>query len=353
MGLLSQDVTIDRLQAADGNLTLVITPDTVPPPVKQSEPVKWKISLADASLRRIEYGMEMLPTIASLQCSLPQATLSDGTIDLGAGTINVTELAVDSVDARYLVPTPEYIAAHPLPQVKAPADTAPSVPWTIRATRLRLTGAHGIYATDGAVPSEYFDPSYIEASEINLAVDSFYNRGAEITVPLRRLSARERCGVALDLSGTFAMDSTAMYARSFKLTTPASDITLDAMMGLDSANAPLDASLAAHISPDYIRRLAPAAAQPLVKGLPPYRPLVLAADIKGRMADLDITRLSAEIPGYIAVGAEGHISNYTDFNRAEGSLRINGSVTDGNFIKQSLFDAKTGRAVNIPPLRLN
>lgn len=353
--LMGQSIDAALLEASGGKVDMVIRPDTVPPPVTDKTPVQWKINLDRAVLHDVDYGMEMLPVIASLDCSLRTATLTRGAIDLGASTIDVAELAIDSVDARYLTPTPEYIAAHPAPEIKALPDTAtPSAPWTIRADRLRLTGSHAVYATEGAVPpSDYFDPSYIEASEIDLAVDSFYNRGAEITVPLRRLSTRERCGVALDLSGTFAMDSTAMYARRFTLKTPTSDISLDAMMGLDTADAPISATLAAEISPDDIRRLAPAAAQPIVQGLPPYKPLVLAADISGRMENLAIHKLSAEIPGYVAVGAEGRIRDYTDFNRAEGSVDIHGTITDGRFIKRSLFDAKTGKTFNIPPLRLS
>ena len=49
--------------------------------------------------------------------------------------------------------------------------------------------------------------NYLQADDIDIRVDSFYNRGVEITVPLKRLAATERSGVKLDASGTFAMDT--------------------------------------------------------------------------------------------------------------------------------------------------
>ena len=74
--------------------------------------------------------------------------------------------------------------------------------------------------------------NYIEASDIEIKVDSFYNRGAEITVPLRRFKATERCGVKLDASGRFSMDSTMMRAENFDISTLFSSIKFSAEMGM-------------------------------------------------------------------------------------------------------------------------
>lgn len=70
------------------------------------------------------------------------------------------------------------------------------------------------------------------------------------------------------------------------------------------------------------------------------------------MNNLDIKRLSADLPRHISIAVTGTIADYSDINRAVGNLRITGSLPNGNFIKPALFDAKTGRQVNLPPLRL-
>ncbi len=260
VGLFSNHIDIGRLTASGGDISMIMTPDTVPAPKSESAPATWEINLDKARLEKIGYRMQMLPTIDSLACNLPVAELTHGEISLRHNTINIGEIAISGVDATYIVPTQEYIASHPAPVIQADTTGTVVTPWSITAAKLRLDGSHALYATKGAIPSENFDPAYIEASEIHIAVDSFSNRGSEIRVPLTRLSARERCGIALDASGLFEMDSLSMQAHGFSINTPASKITLDAMMGLDTVNPPLDVRLSASISPDDLKKLTPAAA---------------------------------------------------------------------------------------------
>ena len=351
LGLMSHNISIGLLSAQGGNIDMTLTPDTVPPPKKEETSVDWDISLKRARLAQIRYSMQMLPTIDSLTCNLPLAELKEGEISLKNSTIHVGEISIAEVDARYIVPTAEYIAAHPAPEL--PADTTTvSAPWAITAEKLRLTKSHALYATAGAVPSSGFNPQYIEASEIEIAVDSFTNRGTEIRVPLKRLHARERCGISLTASGVFSMDSTLMNAQGFKILTPASHIGVDATMGLDTINPPLKAILNASISPDDLKKLLPEAAAPIASTLPPHTPLVIEVNAEGRMNDLTVNRISASIARHIALEAKGHIADYADPNNATGNLHISGSISNGNFIKPALLDAKMRRQINLPPLRL-
>lgn len=352
VGLLSNQIDIRLLSASGGDIHMVITPDTLPNPKSENAPVTWGVNLQKARLEKISYSMQMLPTIDSLACLIPLAQLTDGEISLANNSINITEISISGVDATYIIPTPEYLASHPNPTLPPDTTANDTAPWQINVTKLRLDGDHALYATRGVVPAPNFDPSYIEANDIHIAVDSFYTRGTSLRVPLTRMAARERCGIALNASGIFEMDSLAMRAQGFSINTPASQIKLDAMMGLDTVNPPVDLTLKASISPDDIKKLVPAAAAPIAASLPPYTPLDLEADVKGHMNNLEITRVSAEIPRHISMAITGHIADYSDLNNAVGNLRITGSLPDGNFIKPTLFDAKTGRQVRIPPLRL-
>ena len=349
--LLSSQVNIGNLKASGGLINMILSTDTVPAPVTQSEPIDWKISLTRAELDSINYHMEYDPTIMALDCDLPEAILTEGEIDLATSKLNVGTLTINRVDATYITPNAEYLADHPAPEAAA-NDTVQTMPWTIVARRLAVNDSHAIYATDGAVPSKYFDPSFIEASEINIIVDSFINHGTDIRVPIRKISARENCGISFFLSGLFSMDSTVMHADNMILTTATTAIMLNAAMGMEPENAPVRLKLDAEIGADDIRRLTPAAMQPLVAGLP-FQPLMAKADIDGTMNDLSIKRLSAEIPRHIAVSAEGDIADYTDLNKTRGKLDISGNIYDGNFIKTSLFDAKMRRTVNIPAIKLS
>lgn len=354
VALFSQTIDIELLTASHGTVEMAITPDTIAKTDTASAPVEWQVTLAKAQLRDIEYAMEMLPTIASLDCKLPLAILTDGNISLAENRVDVGELAISGIDARYLTPSAKYLAEHPADTLPRPAeaDTTSSTPWTINARRLRIVNSHALYAMEGTVASANFDPSYIEASQINIEIDSFRNHGAEITVPLRRFSARERCGIALNASGTFSMDSTSISAEGFSITTPASTISLNAMMGLESSNPPLSLNLGAELAMEDVERLVPAGIAPMIASMPRYVPLKVTADATGRMENLEIRRISAELPRHLTISMKGAIADYSDINKARGDLEITGALLNGDFLKPTLFDAKMRRQVNLPPLRL-
>ena len=347
-------ISIDSIIGRSGKIDLVMMPDSVAKPKEESAPAEWEIALHHAALQQIDYSMRMMPTIDSLACIIPDAHLTEGYISLKNSKLCVESLEINKADATYIVPTPEaaeaFAKAHPAaPQ---PADTVASTPWEIHANRLRLNNSRALYATAGAAPTTGFDPAYIEVTGIKLEVDSFYNRGMEIRVPVKQLAARERCGFNPTLSGLFAMDSTAMHATGFVLTTPETRIGLDAMMGLQPKDAPVSLNLDAMIGRGDIAMLAPPSAAQIVKALPPYTPLDLDAEIDGTMSDLHIRRLSAEIKRHIAVNLQGDIADFSSFDQAHGNLQLTGNISAGAFIKPALLDAKMQRQVSIPPLSL-
>lgn len=349
--LLSKQIDVGLLSGRNGRILLDMRPDTIAKPEKKSEPTLWAISLRKVELLGVYYRMSMEGTIASLQCALPAATLLNGRVDLGKSTVSLDSLTIDRPDIRYIAAT----STDKVPEAKpAETDTAVSTPWLVTARGLRLRQGHAVYATEGARPAKGFDPAYIEAADIAIAIDSLRNRGTEISVPLRELAATlPLCGnLSLKATGTFAMDSTAMHADGFTITTPSSTIGLSAMMGLTDGNPPVSATLNASIANTDLRALAPAPAAEIVGMLPPYAPLLLTADIDGRMNSLRVNTLTAEIPRYISLSASGAIADYADFNRASGELIIKGKLTDGNYIKPRLLDAKMQRQVNIPPIAL-
>lgn len=368
VGLSSQEITLADLSADGGRLSLVMTPDTVPPPASDTAPAQWNITIDRAQLTDIDYSMRMLPTIDSLDCTLSSAVMTDGEVSLRNNRIKVNEIALSGADARYIVPTAEYIASHPVKETEA-TDTL-STPWTITVDKIRLADSHAIYATAGAVATSNFDPLFIEASEINIAVDSFRNRGTEITVPIKEISARERCGVSMKLTGLFEMDSTEMRATGMRLTTPSSEITLDASMGMmadtrasstakgNSGNAvslpptPVSLKMSAEISNDDMRRLVPQAMAPMIASLPRYTPLEATADINGTLQDLDVEELCLELPRHIKLQMEGSVRGFDNLDNAVGNLTINGSMPDGKFLKPMLLDAKMQKEINLPPMSL-
>jgi len=368
--LASQNVRVSSLAIDSGKVDMAIRPDTVPKPVtNDSIPVNWHIILDRGQMKRIDYDMTIEPTITDLNCYLAQGDIIGADVDMRYNTVKVKEVKMTGADARYIYPTPEYLAAHPVPPVEP--DTVPTVPWTVTCDKISLSESKGLYAMNGYKPiGDNFDLSYIQASEIDIQIDSFLNRATTVHAPIRRIYTRERCGVPLELKGLFDMDSISLNAKGMTLTTPTSTVTLTAMMGLppsdDSADGsgnkkqaaalppdlPFLVDLNAEISSDDMRRLVPAPFAPMVAGLPRGVPLYLRADASGTMADIDAREISLTLPRHLSVAASGRLRDVTDLQKAVGNLEIKGAMPDGSFLKPTLMDARLARQVNLPPMTI-
>lgn len=405
--LSSQRVKVSTLTVDSGRVEMAIRPDTVPQPLpNDSVPVNWHITLDHGSMKRIDYNMSIEPTITDLWCHLPQGDILGADVDMRYNTVKVKEVKMSGADARYIYPTPEYLASHPIPPAALRLDSIaaaraaehPTVPWTVTCDRITLTGSKALYAMNGYKPvGDNFDLNYIQAGEIEIQVDSLLNRATTLRAPIRRIHARERCGVPLELKGLFEMDSVALNARGMTLTTPSSTISLTAMMGLPQTettpgkavkatpsspssspsgkaakvapsrqvtapagavspssieNLPFLIDLSAEISNDDLRRLAPAAVAPIVAGLPRGVPLYLRADASGTMADIDAKTISLTLPRHLSLEASGRLRDVTDLTKAVGNLEIKGAMPNGSFLKPTLMDAKMAREINLPPMTL-
>ncbi|MDE6488746.1 MAG: hypothetical protein K2L46_05640, partial [Paramuribaculum sp.] len=341
------------LDGADVELTIRDTTETTPPDTTASRPLQ--IDAGDIRLRNITYRMNMLPVIDSLGVRIGSATLQGGHVDTGRRQIQVGVLSVDSVSAAYLTPDAAYLSKHTAPQPDSTATGTISKPWTISARKLRLTARDGLYATRGAVPAKGIDPAYIAVRNVVLEVDSFYNQGSSIRIPLRHFSAEERCGIPVMASGTFTMDSVAITADNFNFATARSNLYMTASMGTGNIMAdpslPLGIKANGIIAMQDIASLMPAL-NDIISALPASAGLQLNTDIHGSASSLDIDRLFADIPGYFRVNATGHINNPLDFNKMRGNIDLNGNLGKINAVKNRILPRATASEFNIPPMDL-
>ncbi|MCM1292343.1 MAG: translocation/assembly module TamB [Bacteroides sp.] len=353
------DVGPTLLDGADITLILKDTVTTTEPDTTASKPML--INAPQIEMRRVRFKMKMLPTIDSLNVFIGSARLTNGVLDMGSkavNTINVGSLDIDSIDATYLTPSPEFLANYHSPKAAdttAVAETS-STPWVINAGSINLTGQKALYATAGAVPQPGPDMNYLQVSDIKISVDSFYNCGTSIRVPLKQLQATERCGLSISGSGTFAMDSTRMTADDFIVSIGGSQLSLSAMLGMGDMmkdpSLPLMLNANGSVNLSDVYKAMPSLSA-MMKGIPSRENIQLTADINGTMGSMNIDKLKVSLPGYLSVGADGHIDNPTDFNRMSGRVNIDGDIRNAEFLKAKFLDAATSRTINIPPMKIN
>lgn len=352
-------VDIDRALLDGANVSLIIndsisteqTSDTT-----ASSPLI--IRALDITLRDIGYTMSMLPVIDSLGAKIPEVRLRHGLVDMASRTITAESLTADSLDVAYLTPSAEYLHSHPLPPdtiTETAESTADSQLWTVTADHLAVNARRALYAQRGITPAKGLDFGYIEASGIAIEIDSLYNRGTSLRVPLRSFHASERSGIALRADGTFAIDTAGtMSARQFRISTDFSTLDIDALLGFPSGQAstlPLRLEASARIAPVDIKMAFPALV-PMLASVPAGSDLSLKADIDGTTRSIDIHTLEATLPRIFTVGADGHVDNPLDIASIAGRVDISGKMTGLDRLKPSLLDAKLARTVDIPPIAL-
>ena len=347
--LKSSSVALDRGAVMRPDVYMRLLPDTTEAVTDTAASTPWLITARALDISDLTYRMEMLPTIDSLGCKLSVASLADAEIDMGKHRIHGKSLALDSVSAAYIYPeaAPEAADASVADTM---AVTTDSQPWTITADRLSLTGRRALYALKGASPLPGLDMNYIEVADITIEIDSFYNRGAEITVPLRKLVATERCGLSLLASGTFAMDTAAMYVRAFDIETQRSSLKVDAEMGMgdlaSDPKLPLMLRATGVISPADAGAVMPAFSPLLSK----MNLTTLNVDVDGTAGQLDVNRLQLDMPGVVTMNASGSVSNPMNFDKLGGRITLSGSTgrLTPRFSKALALDT----AIHIPAMRL-
>ena len=262
--------------------------DTTETPTDTTASAPWLIRAGLINITDVDYSMEMMPVIDSLACHIDRASLNMATVDMRSKKIFGRSLHIDSVAATYIYPA---VTSTATTEAADTTVTPDSEMWTITADTLRLTGRQALYAQRGVTPAPGFDPSYIAASDIVIEIDSFYNRGTSIRVPLRTFTATERCGLPLRADGLFTMDGKSMNAEAFNIATLRSMLRFDAMMGIgDLTNDPsLPLSLKGNgtIAPADI-----ALAFPDMKAmLAPLGLLSFSTDIDGTADELNVYNL--------------------------------------------------------------
>lgn len=346
--LSDSSVDLDRLTLSGGRIDMSVKPDTAPP--TPSTPVDWNIHAALLQLRNVDVAVSMASTGDSIAVNLGTLDVSESDVDLSSHNVAVDRIQIRELDASLVTP------ARPLEQPNVPQyPSLDTIPWTIALTHIDVDSSTATYRKSDAIPRSGFDMDYISVSRLKIAVDSFYNRGPQMRIPIAEVSALERSGIPIDFSGLFEMTSDRLSATGFTIKTTASDIALDAVYGLgnpDPSEAPLNVDMRASVSVADMQKLFPSMREALAQ-LPLNRRIALSADVSGTLDDIDVKHIQADIPGHLSMALSGHVANLTDPDNIDGKLSITGNLRDPGFVKTAVLDKSTRRSVDIPPMTLS
>lgn len=352
--LKSSLIELPSLQLQGGDIALDISGQSTDTTDTASAPIDWRISVGEIDLSQIHYAMQMQPTIQQLDASIETATLRKGYIDLYRQQVDVAEAIIDRGDYRYYPGSGE--TGETVTPAEEPADTVASPPWTVRIAQLRLHRNSALYALPTKIPQKGLDPGYLSLNGIEIAIDSLYNRGSAIRVPIRQLAFVERSGLAVThTQGLFAMDSTGIALHDFLLQTALSEISAQLQAGSDiftqSPQAPVEAELQARIAVGDLIRLFPQY-DTYTRGLLLSSTLHTDITVGGTLGDLRLTRGDLSLPGTFNARTTGRVQHLPDTERLAGELQWGISLRESPLIAQFIPDSLRHR-LYLPPTRFS
>jgi len=348
--LSPMDINVIDGEIAHARVSITLNPDSSSTDtITEQSPLE--IGLDRLKLTDFAYDMRMMPTIDSLGTHFDSAILSQGHISLTGQTVRLRSLAGNGLDASYIAPA----SADAIPATVAGAapDTT-SRPWTVEIDSIAFSHSKALYTTAGVVPQPGLDFSFIQVSDLDLNVNHFYNQATTLSLPIS-LQATERCGVTLNASGTFAMDSAGMYFRDFNISTPSHTVlAADGMLGIGDLTSDPDLPIRLQAEGD----LAISDAQLMFPVFSPYLTMfgengLIGLDMtaEGSPSRLNISQLSVKASDVATLSAEGYIGNFFSPDLIVADLDLDGRILDGKSIAHAMLDPKSGIA--IPPLSLS
>lgn len=178
-------------------------------------------------------------------------------------------------------------------------------------------------------PPKRVDFGYLSLDNIEIAIDSLYNRGSEICVPIKQLAFTERSGIAVTRTqGTFTMDSTGISLQKFQMNTALSEISAQIKAGngifTKNSQTPVEARLQAKLAIGDIIRVLPEYDN-YTRGLLLSTGFLSNISMTGKLGDLNLEKADISLPGTFACQATGNVQNLHEADRINGKSPMGAS----------------------------
>ena len=282
INLLDANVSLAQASIEGGDVTICLA-DTTAADTTESSPLPWNIGIEKVRLDRLNLSLQMPLDSLDLGLQIREGELNDGNIDLLQGIYQADDIHIKTDTIRY----------------NAQTDT------------LEHAG---------------IDFTQILLTEASLQLNSpFYNQTSNAAGASLMLTAKERCGLAIDtLSANIGLDSTTVWADDLLLKTPFTRIEAATHIGLAAfqsyGTGRIDAQILGDIGNEDIRYfVANHLLEDELKALP-QAPLHLNVNVNGTTELLQLSQFTVAMPGIIEAHLEGSLSNVKNWNRSDALL---------------------------------
>ena len=184
------------------------------------------------------------------------------------------------------------------------------------------------------------DVNHIALDDIGIELDSIFYEEPRAGLNLRRLSFKEKSGVAVsELSMPLTLDSTQLSVPSFRLQTPCSELRAGFSMDLNAFEernpGKLTMKLEAEIGKGDILLLAGMLPKSFSDHYPD-KPLSLRTSISGNMRRIEVEEFSVCLPQVAKLSAKGYALNPSDVDRMKAQMAMKADLGNLNFVLDML-----------------
>lgn len=341
-------IDLSTLLISQGSIYLKIgnsKPDTVGDTSKQ---INWNIKANELTLQQINFDMtmdqaDMKATVYALEGNKCEISLLEQTVDVG-------RVSLDRADLNYLTEPEAEIKREPT--TADTTDTKKSLPWTIWVGHIDIQDTRARYGYKNYQPSAGFDPHYIAVEKVNMAIDSFYNKTAEVAANIRNIAFIERCGLEVnECKGQFSMDSSRIAVKNLILETPNSsvktDLTTDMSVFRKSETGRFDVTFFASIGPNdliyFYPELIPKNQLKLFR-----QPLAAQFQASGNLNKLHVDNVKISIPNLVSFAMSGYAESIMKPKQLSGRLRWKGTFNRMETFKSFIADTSVRNRIAIP-----
>ena len=303
--LNKESVVLNQVELSDTHMQVVLSDTTqAVEDTATTAPLRWRVALQQLKLKNVSVDLQMPLDSTRVQARIGEAGVEDADADLGRQAYGWRRFLLSGSSLKYDVGR-----KHSLTQ---PGDSL----------------------AEPIVPG--LDPSHLALYDIQIGIDSVRYDGRNIRADIRQFSLFEHSGLTVtSLTGSLQADSTVIRIPSLRLLTPHSEVSLTAQTYWKLIDIPTTG----HLSARFNARIGKPDVLLLAGDLPaafceayPVHPLVIQAGTEGNFKQMQISRLTADLPGAFSVAGGGEFWNLNDTVRRSGSLELDMQTLNLNFL---------------------
>lgn len=295
VALSPEIATINNLYIKDTNLDICMA-DTTAADTTASEPLYWKILLGKADFDNVAIRLKMPLDSMETKLYLGKANIAEGLVDLHKSAYSLNTMNILNSKAEY--------------------------------------------NRGYTKPTQGFDPSHVNVTDINIRLDSIYFSGNKIEAIINELLMKERSGLEIvSTKGKLMTSDESISIPKIEIKTQDSYISMNANADFNISEINKDKNISARFIADIgkndLLKFVTDIPEQFIKDFP-SEPIQIRAGIDGNLNSLNLTTFSVSIPDHIRILTEGYVKNALDSKKMETHLNLDAEFPDTRFLRSFL-----------------